>query len=95
LIPVLVGLTTYVQQSMSITDPQQARMFVFMPIFVAYTSIAGWFPLGLSVYWIVSTAVYILEYYIVVGAPRRVGVAPPRDRRAVHSRQNARPGDAK
>jgi YidC/Oxa1 family membrane protein insertase len=77
LIPVLTGLTTYFQQMMSITDPQQARMFIFMPFLIAYFSLN--FPLGLSVYWIISTAVYILEYYIVVGSPRRVGIAPPKE----------------
>lgn len=81
LIPLLTGLTTYFQQKMSVTDPQQARMFVFMPFFLAYTSIAGWFPLGLSIYWIVSTSLYIVEYYIVVGPPKKIGVAPPRERR--------------
>jgi YidC/Oxa1 family membrane protein insertase len=88
IVPLLTGLTTYLQQMMSITDPQQARIFVFMPFFLAYTSIAGWFPLGLSIYWIVSTSAYIVEYYIVVGSPRKVGVAPPRGRRRI---KQARP----
>jgi YidC/Oxa1 family membrane protein insertase len=95
LIPILVGLTTYWQQRMSITDPQQARMFVFMPIFVAYTSIAGWFPLGLSVYWIISTAAYIVEYYLVVGPPRRIGVAPPREQRRPRSSGRTQPKETK
>jgi YidC/Oxa1 family membrane protein insertase len=86
LIPLLVGATTYLQQSMSITDPQQAKMFIFMPVFVAYTSVAGWFPLGLSVYWIVSTAAYIVEYYIVVGRPKRIGVAPPKEQRGAKAK---------
>ncbi len=63
--PILVGLATYFQQRMSVTDPQQARMFIFMPIMVAY--FATLYPVGLSIYWIVSTLAYILEYYIVVG----------------------------
>lgn len=63
--PILVGLTTYLQQRMSITDPQQARLFLFMPVLVGY--FATQFPVGLSVYWITSTLAYILEYYIVVG----------------------------
>jgi YidC/Oxa1 family membrane protein insertase len=87
LIPILTGVTTYVQQQMSVTDPQQAKMFMFMPFFVAYTSVAGWFPLGLSVYWIVSTTLYILEYYLVVGLPKRPGVAPPKERRRAALRQ--------
>lgn len=76
LIPVLSGVTTYYQQRMSITDPQQARMFIFMPFLIAWFSTQ--FPLGLSVYWISSTVAYIVEYFIVVGPPRPVKVAPPR-----------------
>lgn len=63
--PVLVGVTTYLQQRLSMTDPQQARLFIFMPILVAYWGTV--FPVGLSVYWVVSTLAYIVEYYLVVG----------------------------
>jgi len=76
-IVVLVGLTTYLQQRMSITDPQQARMFLFMPVMVAYFALN--FQIALSIYWIVSTLVYMLEYFIVVGRPGPVpvgGLAP-------------------
>lgn len=73
--PVLVGVTTYLQQRMSVTDPQQARMFIFMPILVAY--FATQFPVGLSIYWIVSTLLYILEYYLVVGRLTPVPAAAP------------------
>lgn len=76
LVPLLSGLTTYYQQKMSITDPQQAKMFIFMPIMIAWFSTQ--FPLGLSVYWISSTVAYIAEYFIVVGPPRPVKVAAPR-----------------
>ena len=79
LIPILSGVTTYWQQQMTVTDPQQARMFIFMPFFVAY--LATQFPVALSIYWVVSTIVYIAEYYIVVGPPRRIGVAARRDQR--------------
>jgi len=76
-IVLLVGLTTYLQQRMSITDPQQARMFLFMPVMVAYFALN--FQIALSIYWIVSTLVYMLEYFIVVGRPGPVpagGLAP-------------------
>jgi len=63
--PILVGVTTYFQQRMSVTDPQQARLFIFMPVLVGWFAMA--FPIGLSIYWIVSTLAYIAEYYIVVG----------------------------
>lgn len=70
---VLVGVTTYLQQRMSITDPQQARAFVFMP--VLFTLFSPSFPLALSLYWIVSTLASIAEYRIVVGAPGLTAVA--------------------
>ncbi len=69
LLPILVGLSMYFQQKMTISDPQQARMFVFLPIFFGLLSVS--FPAGLSIYWIMTTALYILEYYIVVGKPVR------------------------
>lgn len=74
IVPVLVGLTTFWQQQMSITDPQQARLFIFMPILVGY--FATQFPVGLSIYWIVSTLVYMLEYYLVLGRLTPVSAAP-------------------
>ncbi len=74
LIPLLVGLTTYWQQHISITDPQQARMMVFMPILVGYFAVN--FPFALSLYWIVSTLVSVAEYYIVVGRPKRAVPVP-------------------
>lgn len=80
LIPVLTAVTTYYQQHLSITDPQQARMFIFMPFLLAYFSIQ--FPIGLSIYWIASTVAYIVEYLLVVGMPKRPGVAPPKAQRA-------------
>lgn len=69
LFPVLIAVTTYLQQRMSITDPQQARILVFMPILFAYFSFQ--FPVGVSIYWIASTVVGIIEYYLVLGPPRR------------------------
>jgi YidC/Oxa1 family membrane protein insertase len=89
LIPVLTAVTTYLQQKVSITDPQQAQMFAIMPIFVAGTTVFGYFPLGLSLYWIVSTAVYVLEYLIVVGRPKKIGVAPPRAQRQSRREQES------
>lgn len=68
--PILSGVTTYLQQRMSVTDPQQARMFIIMPFMVAY--FATVVPVGMSIYWVVSTIAYMLEYYLVVGR-----LAPP------------------
>jgi YidC/Oxa1 family membrane protein insertase len=72
--PVLVGVTTWYQQRMSVTDPTQAKMFVFMPIMFGYFAIN--YAVGLSIYWIVSTAAYIVEYFLVVGRPSPMVAAP-------------------
>jgi YidC/Oxa1 family membrane protein insertase len=84
LLPVLTALTTYWQQKMSMsvsmTDPAQARtMLIIMPLMLAWFSTK--FPVALSVYWIASTVLYVVEYYIVVGPPKGGGVAPPREQR--------------
>ncbi len=68
--PLAVGATTFFQQRMAITDPQQAKLFLLMPLMVMYFATA--FPVGLSLYWITSTLAYILEYFIVVGLPTAV-----------------------
>jgi len=79
IIPLLNGAVSYLQQKISVTDPQQAKMFIFMPVFLAFMSLQ--FPLALSVYWIASTALYVVEYLVVVGRPKSTGVAPPKEAR--------------
>ncbi len=75
LLPILVGVTTYVQQRMSITDPQQARFLAIMPVFFAWFSVS--YPVGLSIYWIVQSLAGIVEYRLVVGLPRPIPAAAP------------------
>jgi len=72
---VLVGLTTYIQQRVSMTDPQQARMFILMPIIFAFFALS--FPFGLSIYWIVYSVVGTLEYYLVQRLPTVLPPPPP------------------
>jgi YidC/Oxa1 family membrane protein insertase len=74
--PVLVGGTMYFQQRMTITDPQQARMFILMPIMMGYFAFI--YPIGVSIYMIVSTLAYIGEYLLVVGRPHPMIAAPPK-----------------
>jgi YidC/Oxa1 family membrane protein insertase len=88
--PVLVGLTTWYQQKMSVTDPTQARMFVFMPIMFGYFALN--YAVGLSIYWIVSTAAYIVEYFVVVGRPHPMVAAPPKSQAIAQARSGASQG---
>jgi YidC/Oxa1 family membrane protein insertase len=89
LFPLLIAATTYFQQRMSITDPQQARFFVFMPILFAWFSFS--FPVGLSIYWISSTVVGIIEYYIVLGPPARRAPPPSRTNAGRKQSRKAKP----
>lgn len=73
--PALVAFTTWVQQRLTITDPQQAKMFAFMPLLIGIFAVN--YQVGLSVYWIVSTTAYIGEYLWVVGPRRAVPAVPP------------------
>ena len=73
---ILVGATMWCQQRLTITDPQHARMFVLMPIMMGY--FATIYPIGVSIYMIVSTAVYVGEYLWVVGRPHPMISAPPK-----------------
>lgn len=71
---VLVGLTTYLQQRMSVTDPQQARVLVFMPVMFAAFAVS--FPLALSIYWTVYSLASIGEYWLVNRLPAMVPPPP-------------------
>ena len=87
--PVLVGLTTWYQQRMSVTDPTQAKLFVFMPIMFGYFALN--YAVGLSIYWTVSTAAYIGEYFLVVGPPHPKVAAPTKSQAVAQSRTAAAP----
>jgi YidC/Oxa1 family membrane protein insertase len=90
--PILVGATTWYQQKMSMTDPAQAKMFVFMPIMFGYFALN--YAVGLSIYWIVSTAAYIGEYFLVVGPPSPMVSAPPKSQAVAQSRAGAAQADS-
>lgn len=79
LIPLLVGLTMYWQQHISMTDPAQAKMMMFMPVVIGWTSLL--FPFALSIYWIVSTLISVGEYYLVVGKAKPIPVGIPVEKR--------------
>lgn len=84
LFPVLVGGTMWLQQRLTITDPQQARMFLFMPIMMGYFAFI--YPIGVSIYMIVSTLAYVGEYLWVVGRPHPMIAAPPKSQAGVQGK---------
>ncbi|CAO4841060.1 MAG: Membrane protein insertase YidC [Holosporales bacterium] len=63
--PLLMGATMVLQQRLSPqpTDPTQAKMMLFMPIFFTY--LFGSFPAGLVIYWTVSNVLSIIQQYAI------------------------------
>lgn len=48
-LPILIGIATYLSQKTMSTDPQQAKMMAFMPVFMVVISWS--FPAGVLIYW--------------------------------------------
>jgi len=61
----LMGVSMFVQQSMTPTtgDPKQAQMFKFMPII--FTAMFWNFPAGLVLYWLVNNVLSIGQQYLI------------------------------
>lgn len=63
ILPILAGVTTYVQMLLSMTDPNQKVMMAIMPVFIGWLSIS--FPAGLVLYWTVSNVFSIGQQYLI------------------------------
>jgi YidC/Oxa1 family membrane protein insertase len=60
-----MGVTMFVQQKMSPStmDPNQAKIFMFMPIIFTFMFLN--FPSGLVLYWMVNNLLTILQQWFV------------------------------
>jgi len=74
ILPILVGIATYVQSKLSLAKATTASnnsmnlmMLYFMPIFIAYISIQ--FPAGLSLYWVVFNILGVVQQIIINRQP--------------------------
>ena len=65
ILPLLAGVTTYLQSKMTMTtnDPTQRIMLYTMPVFIVY--ICTTVPAGLSLYWVVFNIMGIIQQYFV------------------------------
>ncbi|HHW43986.1 membrane protein insertase YidC [Desulfofundulus thermobenzoicus] len=65
ILPVLAGITTYVQSRMTtnMTDPTQRIMLITMPLFIAW--ISSTVPAGLALYWVTFNVVGIVQQHFV------------------------------
>jgi YidC/Oxa1 family membrane protein insertase len=66
ILPVLMGLTMYIQQRITPTnfqDPTQEKIFKFLPLI--FTFMMATFPAGLVLYWTTNNILSILQQYII------------------------------
>ena len=86
IIPIIMAILTYFQNKMTIKDPNQKMMIYFMPIFmlVLFNNFAS----GLVLYWTLSSALGLLQQYLMNrSSPQRAvavqgnGATPPRSER--------------
>ncbi|VAY02328.1 Membrane protein insertase YidC [Arsenophonus endosymbiont of Aleurodicus dispersus] len=66
ILPLLMGLTMYLLQKMSLTtftDPMQQKIMNYMP--VIFTVFFFWFPSGLVLYYIISNLVTVIQQQII------------------------------
>ncbi len=65
-LPLLMGGTMYLQQSMSpaMGDPMQVRMMKMMPII--FTVLFLWFPAGLVLYWLINSVLSVAQQWYVM-----------------------------
>lgn len=74
LLPILMAGFTFVQNKMTIKDPNQKAMIYFMPIFLLF--LFNSFPAGLNLYWTLSTALGIVQQWFVERKKRPAAVLP-------------------
>jgi len=62
----LMGGSMFLQQKLTpqvASDPQQEKMFMFMPVFLMF--MMSGFPVGLLIYWTISNVLSIIQQYYV------------------------------
>lgn len=63
ILPILMGASMFVQQKMSVQDPQQAKSMAFMPFI--FTIMFANFPSGLVLYWLFQNILSIGQQYLM------------------------------
>ncbi len=75
-LPILMGLTMLLIQKMSptpVTDPLQKKIMLLMP--VVFTFLFCTFPAGLTLYWLVSNTVTIIQQSMIFRALEKKGLS--------------------
>lgn len=72
-LPILMGISMYVQQKLSpmSPDPTQAKMMMFLPLVMTVFFLQ--FPAGLVLYWLVNNVVSVLQQWYIMRKYERGG----------------------
>ena len=64
-LPLIMGVTMFVQQKLNPTpvDPVQAKIFMVLPF--VFTAFFAFFPAGLVLYWAVNNVLSIAQQYYI------------------------------
>jgi len=62
LVPIIMAILTYIQNKMTIKDPNQKAMIYFMPVLML--AMFNNFPSGLVLYWTLSSALGLVQQII-------------------------------
>lgn len=77
ILPIVAGITTFIQQKMMMAgqnqNPQMAMMLWMMPIMIVVFAFS--FPAALSLYWVVGNIFMIAQTYFIKGPDLRKAVA--------------------
>ena len=65
-LPVLMGISMFVQQKLNPapSDPAQAKVFMFMPI--VFTAMFASFPAGLVLYWFINNLISVMQQWHII-----------------------------
>lgn len=72
-LPLLMGITMWLQQKMNPSNPDPVQQKVFMLLPLIFTYMMASFPAGLVIYWTWSNLLSILQQWVIM---RRMGVKP-------------------
>ena len=64
ILPIVIGIATYLSQKMMTIDPKQAAIFMFMPFLMVIISLK--MPAGALIYWAISTIASVVQQYMMM-----------------------------
>jgi YidC/Oxa1 family membrane protein insertase len=67
LLPIIMGVTSYIQAKQSIVDPSQKAMTLMMPFVMTFVFFS--FPSGLVLYWLTNNVMMILQRFMMKPSP--------------------------